>query len=63
MPTLIRTKLDKDVWSRPCTKIKVELGIFSRELKRFYIDIEEDFIPAGEGGVRKAGICGTPNRR
>jgi hypothetical protein len=33
MPTLERTKLYKDVWSRPCTKIAAELGISSSALK------------------------------
>ena len=34
MASLERDKLYKDVWSRPCTKIVVELGISSSALKR-----------------------------
>lgn len=32
MPLLERSKLYKDVWSRPCTKIAAELGISSSAL-------------------------------
>lgn len=40
MPTLERTKLYKDVWSRPCTKITAELGISSSALKRICTEME-----------------------
>ena len=38
MPLLERSKLYKDVWSRPCTKIAAELGISSSAFKRVYTE-------------------------
>lgn len=40
MPLLERTKLYKDVWSRPCTKIAAGLGISSSALKRICTEMD-----------------------
>ena len=34
MSTLERTKLYKNVWSRPCTKMAAELGFSNNAMKR-----------------------------
>jgi hypothetical protein len=47
MPVLERTKLYKDVWSRPCTKIAAELGISSSVLKRICTEMDIPTLVAG----------------
>lgn len=41
MPLLERSKLYKDVWSRPCTRIAAELGISSSALKRICTEMDK----------------------
>jgi hypothetical protein len=55
MPTLERSKLYKDVWSRPCTKIAVELGISSSALKRICTEMD---IPTPVVGYWTRVQCG-----
>jgi hypothetical protein len=55
MPLLERSKLYQDVWSRPCTKIAVELGISSSALKRICTDMD---IPTPVGGYWTRVQCG-----
>lgn len=47
MALLERGKLYKDVWSRPCTKIAVELGISSSALKRICTEMDISTPVAG----------------
>ena len=55
MPTLERSKLYKDVWSRPCTKIAAELGISSSALKRICTEMD---IPTPVAGYWTRVQCG-----
>jgi hypothetical protein len=55
MPKLERTKLYKDVWSRPCTKIAAELGISSSALKRICTEMD---IPTPVVGYWTRVQCG-----
>lgn len=55
MPLLERTKLYKDVWSRPCTKIAAELGISSSALKRICTEMD---IPTPVAGYWTRVQCG-----
>lgn len=52
---LERTKLYKDVWSRPCTKIAAELGISSSALKRICTEMD---IPTPVAGHWTRVQCG-----
>ena len=55
MALLERAKLYKDVWSRPCTKIAVELGISSSALKRICTEMG---IPTPVAGYWTRVQCG-----
>lgn len=55
MPLLERSKLYKDVWSRPCTKIAVELEISSSALKRICTEMD---IPTPVTGYWTRVQCG-----
>jgi len=55
MPTLERSKLYKDVWSRLCTKIAAELGISSSALKRICTEMD---IPTPVAGYWTRVQCG-----
>ena len=55
MPLLERSKLYKDVWSRPCTKIAAELGISSSALKRICTEMD---IPTPVAGYWTRVQCG-----
>ena len=57
MPTLERTKLYKDVWSKPCTKIAAGLGISSSALKRICTEMD---IPTPVAGYWTRVQCGKP---
>jgi hypothetical protein len=60
MPILERTKLYKDVWSRPCTKIAADLGDFQQRVEA---DLHRDGYSDAGGGVldadavRQEGFC------
>ena len=55
MSLLERSKLYKDVWSRPCTKIAAELGISSSALKRICTEMD---IPTPVAGYWTRVQCG-----
>ena len=55
MPLLERSKLYKDVWSRPCTRIAAELGISSSALKRICTEMD---IPTPVAGYWTRVQCG-----